>query len=312
MDVRQLRYFAAIVASGSISRAAAELNVAQPALSLHVRNMEADLGVDLLHRTPQGVQPTEAGTILYRHARTILQQFEEAQREVKGSADEPSGEVRLGLPSGISRMVGVPIVLAARERLPKVTVHIAEAMSGYVLDWLRLGRVDLALLYGVAEDRNLHSTGLLTETLVLFGPAEGGEARPSGETVGYRELAGLPLILPGTGNGLRDGVDEAAALHGIRLDPILEIDAFVAIRDVVERGIGYSILPAHLVAREVEEGRLAIWQLEPALKRTVHLVRPTDRPPTLAAKATEALCRDVLRDLVSSGEWPMARLRTAT
>ena len=72
MDLRQLRYFVAIVEQGSFSRAAAFLHVSQPALSLHVRNMEADLGTTLLFRTPRGVEPTEAGMILLRHARIVM------------------------------------------------------------------------------------------------------------------------------------------------------------------------------------------------------------------------------------------------
>ncbi|MDX7953911.1 LysR family transcriptional regulator [Lichenihabitans sp. Uapishka_5] len=181
MDLRQLRYFVAIVQSGSISRASQALNVAQPALSLHIRNMEADLGVPLLFRTPQGVQATEAGLVLLRHARTILSQFEAADREVRGTATEPTGEVRLGLPSTISRILGVPLVLAARARHPKVVLRVAEAMSGYVLEWLRAGRVDLGLLYQCVEDKDLRSIGLLTEPLVLFGPvvAPPGVAAPA-------------------------------------------------------------------------------------------------------------------------------------
>ena len=75
MDLRQLRYFIAIVEQGSFSKAAETLNVAQPALSLHVRNMEAELGSALLFRSPQGVVATEAGEILIRHARIVIDQL---------------------------------------------------------------------------------------------------------------------------------------------------------------------------------------------------------------------------------------------
>ena len=116
MDLKQLRYFVAIIQCGSITRASLQLYVAQPALSLHIRNMEADLGVPLLFRTSQGVQPTEAGVILLRNAQIILAQFEQAETEIKGSTAEPAGGVRLGLPSSISQILGVPLILAARER----------------------------------------------------------------------------------------------------------------------------------------------------------------------------------------------------
>ena len=313
MDLRQLRYFVAIVQCGSISRASLQLNIAQPALSLHIRNMEADLGLPLLFRTPQGVQPTEAGLILLRNARLIIEQFEVAQREIRGSAAEPSGEVRLGLPSSISPLLGVPLVLAARQALPKVTLRIAEAMSGYVLDWLRQGRVDLGLLYGLPEDRDLRATGLLTETLVVFAasePPDGGR-HPDGEAIAFGDLAALPLILPSPGHGLRDLLDAAAAARGVRLATAIDIDAYGAIKQLVGRRLGYSILPAHAVRREVGDGSLRAWTVDPALTRVVSMVQPGDRPATQAVTAVEALCRATLRDLVRSGEWHMARMRTS-
>ncbi|WP_237477560.1 LysR family transcriptional regulator [Lichenibacterium dinghuense] len=313
MDLRQLRYFVAIVQCGSISRASLQLNIAQPALSLHIRNMEADLGLPLLFRTPQGVQPTEAGLILLRNARLIIEQFEVAQREIRGSAAEPSGEVRLGLPSSISPLLGVPLVLAARARFPKVTLRIAEAMSGYVLDWLRQGRVDLGLLYGLPEDRELRATGLLVETLVVYGAPEppDGRSHPEGDALSFADLAALPLILPSPGHGLRDLLDAAATARGIRLATAIDIDAYGAIKQLVERRLGYSILPGHAGRREVEDGRLRAWAVDPPLTRMVSLVQPTDRPPTQAVKAVEGLCRATLRDLVRSGEWHMARMRTS-
>ena len=289
------------------------MNIAQPALSLHIRNMEADLGLPLLFRTPQGVQPTEAGLILLRNARLIIEQFDVAQREIRGSAAEPSGEVRVGLPSSISPLLGVPLVLAARARFPKVTLRIAEAMSGYVLDWLRQGRVDLGLLYGLPEDRELRATGLLIETLVGYGAAEppDGGHHPQGDALPFADLAALPLILPSPGHGLRDLLDAAAAARGLRLSTAIDIDAYGAIKQLVERRLGYSVLPGHAGRREVEDGRLRAWRVDPPLTRMVSLVQPADRPPTQAVKAVETLCRSTLRDLVRSGEWHMARMRNS-
>lgn len=312
MDLRQLRYFVAIVQSGSISRASLALNVAQPALSLHIRNMEADLGVPLLFRTAQGVQATEAGQILLKNAKIILQQFEETEREIRGSASEPIGEVRLGLPGTISQILGVPLIIAARERYPKVTLRIAEAMSGYVLEWLRLGRVDLGLLFRFVDDKDLRSIALLSEMLVLLGPetAPAALARvPGGETVPFDVIATLPMILPSPGHGLRDLIDERAASLQIPLRTTIDIDAYGGIKALVEQGFGYSILPSQSVQREIREGRLRAWPISPALSRTVHLVLPCNRPLPEAVKAIERLARLTLRDLVRSGAWHAAQMR---
>ena len=318
MDLRQLRYFVAIIQCGSITRASLQLNVAQPALSLHIRNMEADLGVSLLFRTPQGVQPTEAGTILLRNAQLILGQFEQAYAEIRGSTADPAGEVRLGLPSSISQILGVPLILAARERFPRIKLRVAEAMSGYVLDWLRLGRVDLGLLYTVVDDRGLRFVSLLLEEMVLFGPGSaapvgvGDRHLPAGVAVPLTVLAGQPLVLPSPGHGLRDQLDAMAAEQGIHLTPEIEIDAYASIKVMVERGLGLSILPAHAIGQEVEENRLRAWPFDPPLMRTVHLALPTDRPSSNAVRAIEELCRTVLADLVRSGAWHSAHMCVPT
>lgn len=312
MDLRQLRYFVAIVECGSISRASQQLNIAQPALSLHIRNMEAELDLPLLFRTPQGVQPTEAGAILLRNARVILDRFEATQQEIRGSTAEPAGEVRLGLPGTIAQVLGVPLVLAARERYPRIRLRIAEAMSGYVLEWLRQGRVDLGLLFQAVEERGLRSVGLMDETLELLGPTEDLAPLPPTDTpLAFPSIAALPLILPGPGHGLRDLLASKAAEHTISLAPRIEIDAYAAIKTLVEGRLGYSILPTQAVQREVAEGRLRTWRFGPALQRTVHLAQPTDRPQSHAVRAIEALCRTTVRDLVGSGAWPAAQMRVA-
>lgn len=310
MDLRQLRYFVAIVEQGSFSKAAAVLNIAQPALSLHVRNMEADLNVSLLFRSPQGVVPTEAGQILLRNARAIIDQFAVAEEEIRGFEMEPSGEVRLGLPGTIGQILAVPLIMAARNRFPKIKLRIAEAMSGFVLDWMRDGRVDLAVLYIPVDDRGLTSRRVLTEELCLLGPTEPlpGIGMPSEMTLAYAEVAHLPLILPSPSHGLRTLIDREAGKSGLTINTVLEVDSYSSIKELVEEGVGYSILPYNSVDREVKEGRLIYRGIKaPVLKRDVHVVHTSTRPMTNAVSAIEQLCRSTLLSLVETGRWNGAR-----
>lgn len=310
MDLRQLRYFVAIVEQGSFSKAAAALNVAQPALSLHVRNMEADLKTPLLFRSPQGVVVTEAGAILLRNARVIIDQFAVAEEEIRGHEAEPAGEVRLGLPGTISQILSVPLIMAARKRYPKIKLRIAEAMSGFVLEWMRDGRIDLAVLYIPVDDRGLASRQVLTEELCLLGPPEplDGMALPPGEVMDYRDVARLPLILPSLNHGLRELVEKEAAQAGFTLNTVIDVDSYGNIKELVEEGMGYSILPYNAIAREVQEGRLIHRGIEkPVLKRDVHLVHNATRPMTNAVAAVEQLCRSTLLSLAQTGRWNGAR-----
>src|SRR5262245_41417102 len=97
MDTRRLKSFLKIVDTGSLTRAAAALNIAQPALSQQLQSLEAHFRQKLLIRSQQGVKPTEAGRVLYRHAQAILKQFDQAETDVKRSSTSLSGHVSVGL-----------------------------------------------------------------------------------------------------------------------------------------------------------------------------------------------------------------------
>lgn len=312
MDVRQLRYFVAIVEQGSFSRAAGQLNIAQPALSLHVRNMEADLGTPLLFRSPKGVTPTEAGNILLRNARIILDHFAVTEEEIRGHHSDPAGEVRVGLPGTIGEILSVPLIAAAHQRYPRIRLRVSEAMSGFVLEWMREGRIDLAVIYRDISDHGIATTRILEEELLFFGPAgEAGAAGlpPPGTVLDYRQIAGMPLILPGAPHGLRELLARQAAAAGLELNARIEVDSYGNIKELVHAGLGWSILPANALHRDIAAGRLQGWQLgRPPLLRAAHLAHSTSRPMTNAVAVIRDLAAELLRDLVSSGHWAGARL----
>lgn len=306
MDIRQLRYFVAVVESESFSRAAQKLHVAQPALSLHVRNMEGDLGTELLVRTPQGVVPTDAGLVLLQRAREIIADFQSAQQAVREHANDPAGEVHLGLPGTIAELLAVPLILRARERYPRIRLKIAEAMSGFILEWLYESRVDLGVLYLPIHERGLRSTPIATEQLYLFAPAEfESEHLPDdGVAIDLTAIPTLPLVLPGSSHGLRSLVEAELERHGLSLSTVTEINSYKAIKTLVQHGEGVSILPANAIADEVADGRVRSWPIgEPPFGRTVHLVQPFDRRLTSAGLAVQDLCRATLEDLRATGHW---------
>jgi LysR family nitrogen assimilation transcriptional regulator len=307
IDMRQLRYFVAIVEQGSLSRAAEFLRVAQPALSLHVRNMEADLGTALLFRSPRGVEPTEAGSILLRHARTILEQLAVAEEEIRGHENDPEGEVRLGLPGTISQILAVPLIIAVHLRYPKIKLRIAEAMSGFVLEWMRDGRIDLAVLYGEAREHGIQTDPILHEPLHFFGQPERAEMDqlpPPGSVLPFARILRLPLILPGDGHGLRESVKRDALSLGLEVETFIDVDSYSNIKLLVEEGLGYSVLPQNAIAAEIRDGRLQSWRVsEPAMCRRVHLAHSVDRPMTNAVRAVQELARETLRDLSRSNRW---------
>lgn len=303
MDLRQLRYFTQVVESGSFSKAASKLHVAQPALSQHVRHMEEELGIALLFRNAQGVTATEAGERLLRHAKQILAEFAEIPDSVRGESVAPRGDVRFGMPGTVSELLGTPLVEAARERYPQVRVCIVEAMSGYIRGWLRRGDVDLAMLYATSDPSGLAVHHGLSEEIFLFA-ARGTKGAPSGDATSLTAAAHLPLVIPGPGHGLRELVEEAALTAGVPLNPAIEMDSYSQIKKVVMRGLGFGILPLMAINREVDEGVFRMWRLcDPSVARKVYLAYSTERPLLSAPRAIGQLSWEILRGLVRDRAW---------
>jgi LysR family nitrogen assimilation transcriptional regulator len=299
MDLRQLRYFLAIVEEGSISNAAKRGNVAQPALSVHMRKLEAELGAQLLVRGPRGVTPTDAGDLLANRARTLLSDMERLKEEVRSLGQEPVGTVRLGLPGTISSILALPLIVQCRERYPRIKIIVAEAMSGFVREWLFESRIDIAVLYVDLKGTGVRSQALLDEELVLLMPATVAD-----DCDPYEAIKNHGLILPSGAHGLRKVLDNHLSIQGLSIDPVIEVDSYANIKQLVESGFGCSILPYHSVRAEVEKGQLRIQNfIAPTLSRCVWLAQSTSRPQTQAARAVSDLLVEIVDQLVQDNSW---------
>ena len=301
MNFRHLRYFVAIVDHGSMVKASDTLFVAQSALSQHMRNLETELGVQLLLRTGRGVVPTEAGQDFLQRARSILAQVENAQRALRAQSATPQGNVTLGMPPSVSAMLAVPLILQMQQALPKVALRVVEGMSGYVLDWLQAGQVDLGLVYGIQRAPGILTTELHTERLFLIAPV----SEPAPADIAFAALAGYPLILPGRQHGLRDMIDRLARERRISLRIHVELDAMSQMKLLVRHGVGCTILPLPAVQDEIKRGELhAIPIVEPAISRTIYVATPGDRPQTPAVAATVRILEDCVQGLVAVAAVP--------
>ena len=130
MDIRQLRYFAQIVESGSLSKASRSLFVAQPALSQQLAKLEDEVGKPLLQRSARGVTPTENGLALYHHARFMMRQLDQALSIARRETGDVHGMVSIGLPATTVAAIGVPLVRNVRANFPGILLNVVEGMSG--------------------------------------------------------------------------------------------------------------------------------------------------------------------------------------
>jgi LysR family nitrogen assimilation transcriptional regulator len=287
MDLKQLRFFVRTLESGSISRAAQSLNIAQPSLSQRISELEAELGVKLLHRATSGVKPTEIGLMVADRARALLRGAENLVAEAKSAGAAPSGDVMVGLPASIALHLTVPLALKVREALPGVNLRISEGMSGHILEWILTGRLDLAILYMADPIPELTMGEVIYENLHLISSARGAPDTPH---VALHDLHRYPLVLPAPDHGLRRTIARGAEAAGAALHVAVEVDSLTNMKRLAMEGSLHTILPRAACLEEIEAGHLVARRIvSPPLRRPIVIVTPRERPLTLAGETVKAM-----------------------
>ncbi len=310
MDLRQLRYFIAIVEAGSFSKAALHRNVVQSALSQQIAALEAELGTSLLIRSSQGVNATRAGKLFYQQAQHILRQVEHAKSVMTSVDNEPTGPVAIGFPTSTAATLSLPFMEACLARYPKIELRIMEGLSRHIHQELNSGVIDIAILFSGQPTHGLKARPLLTEELFLVKRAAENQCDSGIGTLSRRELAETPLLLPERGNGLRDLIDHLFHSIGIESRPRVELGSLCTMLEAVEQGFGATILPWGAFSREHARGSVSAYRLEEmSVPRTLMLCTSGALPVSDTASIVSELVQEVVRDLVNGGHWREVYLR---
>jgi LysR family nitrogen assimilation transcriptional regulator len=303
MDLRQLRYFSAIAALQSLSRASTTVGVSQSALTRQLQLLEDELGLPLLNRTGHGVTLTEAGEKFLAGATEILDKADATVREVQAMRQTPAGTVVLAIPPMLAEPLLVPLVTRFNRDFPGVSLRIREAVSGYVLEWLVSGQVDVAVLYNAPRRANLSLEPLIADELMLVGAAHHGVMDQDGP-IDLADALRLPLVLPSAQHGLRGVVDAAAAQISVAPNVQVEVDGPSSLIRLAEEGYAYTFMPFGSVATHVARGLLGVRPIvNPAVPSVVSIAMSTQRPATQAMKTLFRYAREEVARLVNGQVW---------
>lgn len=298
MTLVQLANFVRIAELRSLSKAAAVIRIAQPALSRQVRLLEAELGAPLLVRHPWGVETTEAGEAFAAHAREVLRGVERARDAVEALAVEPSGRVAIGVPATMAACLLPQLAARLRERYPRMRAHFTDDFSTGLHSRMHAGELDLALLYADRAMGPVEAHPLLSEELRLVSGGDEPDGTPS-EIVRRQ-----PVILSARPSRLREIVDELLALHDVDPGAVIEVDSLPAILGMVQRGLGCTFFPYSTVHDEVARGLLRATSLGRAARaRTLVLARPLERPSSAALRAAAREIEALVVELASALRW---------
>jgi LysR family transcriptional regulator, hydrogen peroxide-inducible genes activator len=283
MELHQLRYFCAIVETGSFSRAAQQSHVSQPSLSQQIGKLEDELGARLFDRLGRTVRLTELGAAFLPRARAVLRDLEAARSDVVERKTSIAGLLCVGVIPTIGPYFLPPVLASFSRKYPQARITIAEEITPLLLEKLRGGTVDVAIVALPLHVRNheFESFPLTTERLYAVLPKRHPLAKR--RTVSLGKLRDDPFLLLRDGHCFREAA--VAACNRARLNPniVFESGQFSSILSMVGAGLGISIVPAMAIERRRDCSFIPI-QDERAL-RTIGAVTLNGRS---LPRATEA------------------------
>ncbi|HEV2186948.1 MAG TPA: LysR family transcriptional regulator [Stellaceae bacterium] len=295
MELRSLHYFVRIAELGSITRAAAHLHVAQPALTRHVQRLEDELNVALFTRANRGVRLTEAGQKLLDGATRVLRDIERTGDEIRAQDAHPSGKIILGITPTLCPVLAPDLFGRMRSAYPMIELKVMHAGMVRLEEFVIDGRVDIALLSELSRSRLIVSTRLAEEEMVLVTRPG---ARPPGIVDGD-ELRQTPLIL---GDGLRAAMDALLAGLGIELNVQTELNDHETIRLMVQQGAGAAVLPLSSVSKECARGLIEANRItETGVYRTLALGVRAGRNASPAREAAARMLRAMIAEMDEEG-----------
>jgi len=278
VSIRQLRYLIKIVETGSMTRAASELNISQPALGLQIKKLEDSVGLQLLLRHSRGVVPTPAGKYLYDKSKAIVDLLVQTRRDLRmfSSAASDRAMIRrerisLGLTPSIIRQVGASMLIDLQLSNPHVLLNVVESFSKEMEAHLLQNRIDVGFAYDIDLARFPRPVPILDENFVLYTP---GSGTGSISDIPAKQIFSQKLVLQSSHDFVRRTLEAVSREHRLELQIPFEVHSADAIKTIVENNLAAAVVPYGSVAEAVRAGKARVRRIvEPEITRRLYLIR---------------------------------------
>ncbi|HMM19738.1 MAG TPA: LysR family transcriptional regulator [Selenomonadales bacterium] len=251
MNLNLLRAFVTVIDSGSFSKAAANLYISQPALSQNIKQLENHFAVSLIKRTTHGLSLTEAGKILYEHAKRMMTMAVLMEEDMSAFRASLNDTLLLGATSVIGGFAVPCSIFIFKRNFPEAKIKLKLGNRRQILDQLREETIEIAIVEGERPD-NFVTSEIHCEEMVVVVPATA--EWPRDQALPWKELCRRPLILREEGSATRATVEQGlreAGLDPENLNVVMELTSIDSIKAAVEAGHGFSILPRMAVKKEL-------------------------------------------------------------
>lgn len=246
MDLRNLRYFLAVAEAGGFTAAAEQLHIAQPAVSMAIRKLEQTLDLPLFDRQERRVRLTDEGEVLLRHARSILQAVEDAERDMRELHTLERGEVRVGIPSMLGSYYFPPILMAFRHRYPGIRLEVIEAGTRKLQQMIHAGEIDMGVIVSDTPPEDLETHRFLRAQMMAILPAD--HALASAPCISYDAFFAEELVMFKEGYFHREVIDRISREAGVTPQIGFEANLIPLIKQIVSHGYGITTLLEMVVA----------------------------------------------------------------
>jgi len=304
LNLKQLNYFVKIVEAQNMTRAAEGLHIAQPALSQQITLLEDELGVKLLSRSSRGIQATQQGDLLYRHAKTILRQVDNTRILLSKNEGNVSGNVSVGMPSSTAKLLALRLMRLVKERYPSIVLEIVDVPSADLTSLVAHGRVDFSLVPDPQKPKDMRFLPLFREELYLMtsrGVIAGTKKVP------LKKIAELPLILPSMPNTLRSRLEHAFLRANLTFNLFGEASTSAILIPAVRAGLAATILPYSAAHEEILNQQVEIHAIEGGFGRDVYLCT-SNTLPVSPATTVITQCHLALQQILETGTWKGCKL----
>jgi DNA-binding transcriptional LysR family regulator len=293
-NLYHLQIFQMVAEEGNISRAAERLFLTQPAVSQHVRALEADLGVRLFQRGARGVKLTPAGEVLLDYTRCLLRLADEARQAAARAGGIEKSQVRIGASPGVGVFLLPKWIHSFHERYPALSVTLKTAPTPTIVQAIADKQIEIGIVEGELENAAVEATPLWDEEIAVVV----GQGHPwwGQESIEASAMSGQGFIVREEGSLTRAWEEHSLETHGVAPRIVAEFDTPVAIKQAVMSGLGIALLPSFAIQQELRAGLLHAPRLmEGPLVRTLRLLWAQD---SLAQAVVQAFVGHL------SGEFP--------
>lgn len=292
-DIRKLRSFVAVYETGSISKAAEREHVAQPALTVHIRQLEAEFETKLFERSALGMRPTPAGAAFYVSCLDLLKRLDALRQQMRQFSGAVAGSICAGIMPSICHGPLAPVLSGFTDTYPNVSVRIVEGLSGTLAQWVSTGQVDFAVCNRPASTQGLELHLLLRDSLVLVSAR--GRRQHRFEPCDLSRLPRLKLVLPSQQHSLRATLDHCVQRGDFSPAQTLEIDGQSATLQFVAHSDWSTILPRIALVNEFDSARFCLNPIKaPELSTDIYALRAAKRNLSVAAERFIAMLQQAL------------------